>query len=110
MSIQSDLETFSSTVEKIKARQAEIKELNKIKFEAEKRIQEYLISKNQPGVIYKGHRILLDEKLYQARETKEERTARLVEILRRHGVIDPETAIEELKPTQKVKKNKLIFK
>ena len=110
MSIQTDLETFSSAIERIKLRQQEIKELKVIKTDAEARIKEYLKTKEQPGVKYKGYTILLDERMHKAREKRAVETERMLGILKAHGVKNPETVLQELKASEKVKQEKLVIR
>ncbi len=110
MSIQSDLETFCTVSDKIRAHRAEIKELMKLRNEVETKIKEYLRVQELPGVLYKGSKILLNEKVHRQREKRAVADERIFELLRNNGVADPTTVIKQLKNSNVITKHSLIIK
>lgn len=110
LTIQSALETYVNITEEIKEHRKQIKQLNETRSKMEQFIKEYLKQTEHPGLSFQGRQIFLDEKQHKQRLKKQDERNRLIQILRSHGVSDPEGATEEILIKTQVPVQKLIMK
>lgn len=80
----------------IKTTQTRLRSLKNKAKKVEQHICNYLKSKNEPGVRYDGVALILDEKEGRCRKKKNDQLRDSLEVLRRHGISDPQRALDEL--------------
>lgn len=104
---------ITSTVTELKAISVEMQRLNteitklrKRKKELETVLTKFLEEKKQPGFKYKNLAIIAEEKNRQVRKPKDERLKDSVDLLRNHGVQNPEKVYEELMKNQNMEQIK----
>jgi hypothetical protein len=93
---KTDLETYTDLCAKIKATRAELKEMNKIKAQVEKRITEFLKAREIPGVNFHGIKIIIEKRMRKPRTKKSEERARIAKVLQAHGVANTDSIIDQL--------------
>lgn len=113
MSIQGKVNELQAIQKELKVlRQRGTALRNKVK-EIEKEIDDYLISKDQPGLKYKGIAIIREDKTTRRIKKKDEQTTDAIDILEKHGVRSPEKVLTELLDSRRgspTVKNKLKIK
>ena len=110
--------------------QGQVNELNAIKFELkslrsrgtllrlrakkiEDEIEDYLASKDQPGLKYKGTAIIREVQTKHKTKKKVDQKADCIEVLERYGINSPEKVLDELTNAKKgspTEEKKLKFK
>jgi hypothetical protein len=86
----------------IKRRSAEISKLRKRKEELEKKITDFLIEKDQPGVKYRDVAVILEKNKYKrVPKKKAQKEEDAVNVLKHYGIGNAEKILSELIETMK---------
>ena len=96
MSIRADvkeLEILRSEIKMLKRRTKILRDKEKA---AEKRISDFLKSREQPGVKFQGTAIILEEKPKSLPKKPKDKDADTILVLERLGVEDPQKALQEI--------------
>jgi glutamine synthetase adenylyltransferase len=96
-SIHSDINELNSLDVEITRINDELKKLKKQKKKVEERIIQFLKFKNQQGFKYGNNAILLEEKTKKLNKNKKEHENETMNILREHGIEDPEKVLQKIK-------------
>ena len=113
MSIQSyvnELTSIKSELKSIRLRGTQLRIRAK---KIEEHIKEYLDSKEQPGVKYKGTAIIREIKTKHNNKKIVDQKADCIKLLEKYGINNPEKLLEELHTAKKghpVEQTKLTFK
>ena len=113
MSIKSDIIELESLRNELKRLNLQRKNLLKNTKIVEKRIFDYLKSKDQCGLKHQGTAILLEEKEVRKVKKKKDINTTAISILEKYGIKNPEKALNEIIESRKldpVKKEKLVVK
>jgi hypothetical protein len=113
MSIQSYLNELSSIKSELKSIRTRGTQLRIRAKKIEEYIKEYLESKEQPGLKYKGTAIIREIKTKHNNKKIVEQKADCIQVLEKYGINNPEKLLEELheaKKGQPVEQTKLKFK
>lgn len=112
MSIKNYVDELESINLEIKRNNMRNKQLRTRAKELEKNISEYLYSKNQTGLKYKGQAILVESKEVRTAKKKKEKQEDVISLLSQLGVSNPSDAYVKLLDIQKgevVEKQKIKF-
>jgi hypothetical protein len=113
MSIQAKVDELNSIKKELDYVRKKTEPLRKRVKELEKEICEYLNTKEQNGLKYKNIAIIKEQKTVRTRKTKEDKLRESINLLRKHGVNNPERLLTELTEAQKgnpQEKEKLTIK
>jgi hypothetical protein len=101
MSIRGDVQELESLRKEIKALNERRKVLKTKEHVIETRIQDYLSSKNQPGLKHQGNAILIEEKSVHKPLKTKDRDANAIEILAKYNVPNAEQVMKEIMESRK---------
>jgi hypothetical protein len=101
MSIKSDVLELNMLRSEIKSLKLKIKSLREKEKAAEKRISDFLKSRDQPGVKFQGTAVILEEKSKSIPKKNKEKDADSIAVLQRLGVEEPEKALLEILAARK---------
>jgi len=90
MSIQGDINELNSINSEIKRINSTVKSLRNQARIVESRILEYLVSRDQPGLKYKGTAIIVDNKHKRIRKNNKQIESDALQVLRARGINDGE--------------------
>lgn len=113
MSIKADVQELESLQMEIKSLQSRIKILKQKEKEVDKRIQDYIESKQVPGIRTKNGAVLVEEKEVRPPKKAMEREKDATSILQKYGISNPDKVLQELMEARKgspVIKRKLKIK
>lgn len=113
MSIQAKVTELNSVNTELKSLRERTKVLRAQAKRIENEIDEYLVSKDQPGLKYKGTAIIRQVETKHKNKKKSEQKQDSIQILERLGIQNPEKVLEDLSNAKKgspVEKKKLKFK
>jgi hypothetical protein len=113
MSIQGRVNELSSIKSELTSLRKRATNLRKRSKNIEQEIEDYLESKDQPGMKYKGMAIIRENKIVNKPKHKNDQKADTISILEKHGVDSPEKVYEELIQARKgeiIEKSKLKIK
>lgn len=96
MSIQTDVNELNNLNIEIKRLSKTLHTLRVRKGEVEKRITEFLVAKDQPGVKYQGVAILSQDKVKHVYKPKKAKNEDCIEVLKKYGVNNPDVALNEV--------------
>lgn len=109
MSIQgkvNELNSIKNELKSLRIRGANLRKRIKI---LEDEINEYLVTKDQPGLKHKGTAIIRETTTVHRRKKKAEQTSDAISILYKYGIDNPEKVLSEIaeskkgSPTERVK-------
>jgi len=89
----------------IKSRSAELRNLRKMRKDAEDVVIKFLLDKDQPGIKCDNFVVLSEQKEKRVRKKKSEKMKDGVAVLSKHGVEDPNTVLTELLESMKGNKS-----
>ena len=101
MSIQgqvNELNAIKSELKSLRSRGTFLRNRSK---KIEDEIEEYLASKDQPGLKYKGTAIIREVKTKHKTKKKIDQKADCIQVLERYGINSPEKVLEELAKAKK---------
>jgi len=113
MSIQSYLNELNSIKSELKTIRTRGTLLRSRAKKIEEHIKEYLDSKEQPGLKYKGTAIIREIKTKHNNKKIVEQKADCIQVLEKYGINNPEKLLEELHDAKKghpIEETKLKFK
>jgi len=101
MSIKADVQELDRIRLELKRLSSKRKSLKQQEQIVEARISEYLKSKDLPGVKHQGTAIILEEKEKFSRKKKKEGDSDVMDVLKKHGIEDPEKVMAEMVEARK---------
>jgi len=113
MSIQGKLNELNSITFELKTLRSRSSQLRYRKKDLEEEIDDYLESKDQPGLKYKGMAIIREDVTKRKTKKKQEKIDASISVLESHGISDPAEVLEELMEARRgspVHRKKLKFK
>ena len=113
MSIQGKVNELQAIQKELKVLRQRGTALRNRAKEIEQEIDDYLVSKDQPGLKYKGIAIIREDKTIRRIKKKDEQKIDAIDVLEKHGVHSPEKVLEELLDSRRgspTVKNKLKIK
>lgn len=113
MSIQGKVNELNSIKNELKSIRERGSVLRKLMKQIEDEISEYLDSKDQPGLKYKGTAIIREVKTKRRTKNKNEQRTDAIYILEQHGIDRPETVLDEIIESRRgspTEHRKLTFK
>lgn len=111
MSIQSDVNELNNILAEIKRLNKSLASLRKRKTEVETRIADFLNTKDQHGVKYRGMAIIAEDTNKVLYKSKKDRKADGIATLQKYGIHNPDSVLDEVikamkgeeKSTKKIK-------
>ena len=113
MSIQGQVNELNAIKTELKALRTRSSLLRTRAKNIENEIEEYLASKDQPGLKYKGTAIIREVKTIHKIKKKIDQKSDCIEVLEKYGIDNPEKVLEELNNAKKgspTEHKKLKFK
>jgi hypothetical protein len=92
---------LKSLKNEIKVQQSSLKVLRQKAKQVEESIQEYLESKGQTGLKYKGMAIMVDHKEKRRRKKKQEQLEDSLSVLSRYDIDNPQRLLDDLMDARK---------
>jgi hypothetical protein len=96
MSIQGKVNELQSIKLELKSLQARSSKLRKRMKQIEEDINDYLVSKDQPGLKYQGTAIIRETKEKRRVKKKNEQRSDVIYVLEKYGVHSPEKVFDEI--------------
>ncbi len=96
MTIYDDFTELKSLDTELKTLRKQLKTLQNQKTTCEQRIIEYLDANDLPGAKYNNTAIMIAQKVKRSHQKKSDKITNGADVLRRHGVSDPNSALDEL--------------
>jgi hypothetical protein len=96
MSIKSYVSELESIQIEMKVLTAKKKKLTQQKKQLEKKIAEYLKSKEQAGVKYQGTAIILEQKEKPSAKKQKQKNLDAIAVLTKYGISNPNKVLEEM--------------
>ena len=111
--IQHKVNELNSVKNELKKLRIRSSELRSISNQLEQEIDQYLESKDQPGLKYKGTAIIRETKTKRRLKNKEQQKADAITVISKYGIDTPEKVLEEIMESRRgspEEHKKLIFK
>lgn len=105
--IKSNLETYVQTCEKIKLLKRDLKELTDLKDANEEKIKVFLRAQGYESITYKSHSIEIQQVKKNEPQRRGAEKNRVLDILRKHRVPDPEEVLKDIQTKTKIQVDKL---
>jgi hypothetical protein len=96
MSIQGKVNEVNSIKNELKSIRERGSVLRKRMKQIEEEIEEYLDSKDQPGLKYKGMAIIREVKTKRCVKNKEQQQKDAIQVLEKHGINSPRKVLDEI--------------
>ena len=96
MSTKADVMELNELKIEIKRVSSSLKDLRTREKIIVERLAKYLDETNQPGVKYANTAIILEQRNPIARKKKKIQESDTLEVLRKHGILDPEQALKDI--------------
>jgi hypothetical protein len=96
MSIQSDIREVGRLTAEITRLNKIVKQLRQQKTEAEKRIADFLETKNQPGVKFQGKAIYTQKKEVRQYKSQKDKERDCIALLEEKGIENPQEILKEV--------------
>ena len=113
MSIQADINELNQIEEELSRMRKRMSQLRKQKEAVEQRVLQFLESKDQPGVKFRGKAILADKRTSRSYKNPKKKTEDGASILRQYGVHNADKVLDEIIEAmkgEKIEKEKLKIK